>query len=931
MTSPEIHLFVLWEKVGPSRETILHRIGAEFEILRVFRIQWSPSLFSDNLSRFYGQKLPPGCNKEESCGTGPFTLALVRDTRPDYAMRETTRGPAIVNTRIFDLKAFFRSPAGGSLPIHASDSAREAAHDLALLIGVAPSGFEAAYPGPWDGEVHPLRRDVSGAQGWESLGELFAVLNETVDYVVLRNFECLPGRYHLESHGDIDLLVASHVDACLIANATAVFDDPCRVHAKVVVGGQVVPFDFRHVGDGYYDERWQRSILESRLKGEGGFFVPDPENHFYSLIYHAAVHKSSVAPDYAERLSTLATSLDIPIPVDGFFADPRRLRAFLLDYMNPRNYRFTRPQDASVYFNEAVALSPAERIANRILPRKRHAPLVKVSMTRQGAQPVYDLEDERLTGAARANLLYPLEFAQGQRILELGCEAGVLTYHLGNLGAEVLAVESVPGLAALARERCRDLSNVRVICDDPLTAEADDRFDVVTLIGTAERIAAGPEAGDPLAAFLDRAAAALKPGGLLVIAVDNPLGLRFFNGCADERTGIPFFGINGLHDRGEPAPVGHKVLAEKIRRAGFGSAEFLLPFPDYRRPGIVLNARALGDARFEVADLLIHNMGRSHPETHHRAFAEDLAWRTVAENGLLVDLANSFLVLARLGDAGVRPADWLAKMYGRGRRHPFYQVESTIEPDESGSLVVRKRRIFPDAPCPAGGRFRHVIADSAYIPGDLLVRGIHRAMACEAGIEELAVAFTPWLEFLLAHASVDASGGTVLPENFVDCIPSNLIRLPSGELRYFDAEWVSDTPVSFAWIVVRGIAYSLIDCLENAAIGRISYREFISQIAERCGISLGDRDFATADLWETRLVEQCHADAYNTPRIADFLDTPLFLTIRLASRPQNYRDSLAWHQAELARVKKTVSWRITAPLRVSWNLFRRLLAEKGRR
>lgn len=917
----EIHLFVLWEKVGPARESILHRIQAEFEVLRVFRVRWSPALFAANLSRFYGQKLPVGCDKEASCGTGPFTLVVVRDTRPDYALRTTTRGPARVNVRTFDLKAFYRSPAGGGLPIHASDTAREAAHDLALLLGMGTADFAAAHPGAWNGEIQTVHRNVSGALGWESLAELFAVLNETIDYVVLRNFECLPARHRVASHGDIDLLVDQLAEACLITNATPVYREPYRVHMSVLVGGEAVPFDFRHVGDDYYDARWQRRMLESRERVAGGFFVPDAIDHFYSLLYHAAVHKPAIAPDYATRLHALAAPLNLNFPA-GALGEPASIRRLLLDHMRPHGYRFTRPLDPTVYFNTAIACTRWERLMQNWMPRK--TPAASPQDIPASRLPVRALANEQASDPARANLLRPFHFHAGQSILELGCEGGVLTRLLGESGATVVAIESAPTLAALAEAHCRDLANVRVILDDPLSAAIDERFDVVCLIGTPERSAPVDATADPVGACIARATALLKPDGLLILAIDNQFGLKYFNGCPEERTGIPFFGINDLYAPGDPVTIGRHALAEKLAHAGFTQNEFLFPFPDYRQAGLILGAAALREPALNVADLLIHNTGKARPETHHRAFAEDLAWRVAARNGLLADLANSFLVLARRDAVALPPTDWLAKMYSRGRRHPCYRIESSIERHADGALRVSKRRLFPDAPTPAAPWLRHAAGDSDYLAGSLNVARIHQAMAREADIDELAAAFGPWLRFLRAHATTDAAGSHCLPGEFVDCIPANLIETFTGELRYFDAEWVSDAPIPLVWVAVRGIIYALIDCLENTHLRQTTYRQFATRIAQGNGLNLGAEDFALADRCESRLMEQCHADQASTPRLADFLDNPLFLTVRLAQHSPDYRHSLAWHQAELARVKKTVSWRITAPLRVVWNLGLRL-------
>jgi len=61
-------------------------------------------------------------------------------------------------------------------------------------------------------------------------------------------------------------------------------------------------------------------------------------------------------------------------------------------------------------------------------------------------------------------------------------------------------------------------------------------------------------------------------------------------------------------------------------------------------------------------------------------------------------------------------------------------------------------------------------------------------------------------------------------------------------------------------------------------------------------------------------------------RLVDFLDSPLFLILRISGNAPELRLALgARHLAELDRIKHTVSWCITAPLRVVWNFGLRLV------
>ncbi len=63
----------------------------------------------------------------------------------------------------------------------------------------------------------------------------------------------------------------------------------------------------------------------------------------------------------------------------------------------------------------------------------------------------------------RANILRPFAAALTGEILEIGAGCGAITRYLGELGANVLALEGSSRRAAIARSRTRDLENVTVL------------------------------------------------------------------------------------------------------------------------------------------------------------------------------------------------------------------------------------------------------------------------------------------------------------------------------------------------------------------------------------------------------------------------------------------------------------------------------------
>ena len=130
----ELHLFILWKNALYKKDEIINDMKSKFEIVNMYNLTWSNEKYSENLSRFYGTKLPDGSAKEEHCGRGTFLLVIVKDKSPVYNYRNTTAGKEYVNTNMFDSKAMYREWTGGGHKIHCTNSIKETNHDLTLLL-----------------------------------------------------------------------------------------------------------------------------------------------------------------------------------------------------------------------------------------------------------------------------------------------------------------------------------------------------------------------------------------------------------------------------------------------------------------------------------------------------------------------------------------------------------------------------------------------------------------------------------------------------------------------------------------------------------------------------------------------------------------------------------------------------------------------------
>lgn len=360
MNEKEAHAFIVWSKGHQHRDSILADVETKFEILESIDITWSQNKFSENLSRFYGENLPKNSSKEKHCGTGTFLCIIVRDNNPIYELRETSKGIKPVNVNMFDAKQLYRDWTGGGHKIHGSDNVTEARSNIYLLLGVK---YDRIVNSNETNVERAHNKDLIGANGWDSLEHIFEAFNELSNYVVLRNFVNIDQELN-NLHPDIDLLTDNKRLIADISNGKPTYKDKKRVQHLVMINGQKVFFDFRFIGDNYYDYKWEHDLLKTKVRYRN-LYVPNHENHFYSLMYHAFVHKEKLIEDYIIKLIDLSQSISLNYDKKSFldFKVLDDLNAF----MGANNYAFVEPRDLTVYFNTKVI----ERFGDKLLSRDR--------------------------------------------------------------------------------------------------------------------------------------------------------------------------------------------------------------------------------------------------------------------------------------------------------------------------------------------------------------------------------------------------------------------------------------------------------------------------------------------------------------------------------------------------------------------------------
>lgn len=347
------HILIIWSNSIDKTDFIINDLKSRFEIRKVFEVHWDKNLFLDNLKTFYAHS-QKHLNKEEyhkvllnkknTCGDGDFVAVIFKDNNPQFETRTTSSGTALVNVNVYDRKIKYRELSNVGYDIHASNDEWETNKDLTVLFGLNITDFCNKYAVN-DDKTEKYTQNAIGVGGFENIQQLFYLLNNTIQYCVLRNFECLPSEYTIEGHGDIDLLVENKNYISYLTHAKQIFNEPYRVYHTIKINGDDVPFDFRHIGDNYYDASWEANILKTRKK-EKCFYIPNSENLYFSLLYHAYVQKPHVKQDYLPKLEQYAKAIELTFN-DNLECVISSLDEFLKQY----GYEYTRPIDKTVFFN----------------------------------------------------------------------------------------------------------------------------------------------------------------------------------------------------------------------------------------------------------------------------------------------------------------------------------------------------------------------------------------------------------------------------------------------------------------------------------------------------------------------------------------------------------------------------------------------------
>lgn len=458
--------------------------------------------------------------------------------------------------------------------------------------------------------------------------------------------------------------------------------------------------------------------------------------------------------------------------------------------------------------------------------------------------------------ARRSSLLRPFDWDQSARVLEVGSGCGSITRFLGETFSEVVAIEGELHRAAVGASRSRDQANVAVACAPFESLQPRKPFDLLFCIGVLEYSPLYNNADDPFLATLSDFRTKIADDGALVVAIENKLGLKYFAGAAEDHTGVRFDGIEGYRRSGGRGPrtMGRVELKDRLLRAGFQRVDFYYPFPDYKLTRAVISESGATFGGSALAEFIAHDVAGDYLSTSTKPlFDQRAVWHELCENGLVGDLANSFLIIASATTKQHHvTAEWDAASYNLTPRLKPFWAETRITGMEDGVPEIERRRLFPGDDASPLVRMPDSTREKWYSAKTVAEAATEEAKCKSSTATDVVERLRPWLRFLTDR--VDERGNVA--GSLLDAIPQNLI-LSGDDLHQIDREWEWHDRVPLSYVVSRGLAVFFTKLRDSVGVSGRYRRTPLGILmlagARQLGLEYGLRDLRDYYERESRL------------------------------------------------------------------------------
>jgi GT2 family glycosyltransferase/2-polyprenyl-3-methyl-5-hydroxy-6-metoxy-1,4-benzoquinol methylase len=455
--------------------------------------------------------------------------------------------------------------------------------------------------------------------------------------------------------------------------------------------------------------------------------------------------------------------------------------------------------------------------------------------------------------SVRENILNWYPFKKDCTILEIGAGMGSITGLLCNKAKSVTAVEMNSLRAKVIKARYAKRKNLTVVTQNIEDFAKEKKFDYVIMIGVLEYSEVFFNVDEPFKYMLELAKDHLKENGILLCAIENRFGLKYWCGASEDHLQEPFVGINGYSKEKTPKTLSKYALSQLFDSAKLNNKRFYYVLPDYRFP------RAIYTDDYLPKPQDIDNIPFTYSKGSMLHSKEQALYNEIIKNNTFDFFANSYLIEASVKKLNKNKVNFVS---ARGEAKKEYRCLTTIDnknkvtkyPTYTESkkhiknmydnyLYLKGRGIKQIEQFYRDGKLwsvfvsykrADIVFEEALATGDLgaihhLIDQLKRNLTKSSDIEIEKNIFVD-----LGYHNKDEYNGIILKYGFIDMTFYNAFVV-KNELVFFDQEWeIENVPLDFLLYYAIKIAFNrakishridLIDLLHYAGVYKY-YNEF---------------------------------------------------------------------------------------------------------
>ena len=280
----------------------------------------------------------------------------------------------------------------------------------------------------------------------------------------------------------------------------------------------------------------------------------------------------------------------------------------------------------------------------------------------------------------RENLLDWYPISKEDDILEIGSGCGALTGLLSRKARTVTCIELSEKRSLINAYRNKNCDNVTIFLGNFEDIIIENKYDYITLIGVWEYAGLYISGDNPYKLMLQKLKSYLKENGKIIIAIENKMGIKYWNGAVEDHNGLRYGGLNDYIGSKNVRTFSKQEIEEMLDEVGFDEFQFYYPMADYKLPDVIYSDEIMpkpGELRYYRCDY-------SDPRIYN--FNDAVVCDQLCKDHVFDYFANSFFVIC-----GEKDKKIVYAKYNKSRREKYRIL--TVICNENGDYHVRKKAL----------------------------------------------------------------------------------------------------------------------------------------------------------------------------------------------------------------------------------------------